>query len=122
MRRLCIGLYRDAARMGLAHCVRPGRICFYYIQRDVYRLIEWRALVIRRSILHVLLCPPTCLAGLAYFPMPFYLNGVMVQVELLAGMPLCRGHGVADQPHHTLLPPVGVATCILGNSWRGVRV
>ena len=54
--------------------------------------------------------------------MPFYLNGVGVQAELLAGMSLCRGHGVADQPHHTLLPLVGVATCILGNSWRGVRV
>ena len=54
--------------------------------------------------------------------MPFYLNGVGVQAELLAGMPLYRGHEVADQPRHTLLPPVGVATCILGNSWRGVRV
>ena len=54
--------------------------------------------------------------------MRFYLNGVGVQAELLAGMPLYRGHEVADQPRHTLLPPVGVATCILGNSWRGIRV
>ena len=54
--------------------------------------------------------------------MPFYLNGVGVQAELLVGMLLCRGHGVADQPHYMLLPLVGVATCILGNSWRGVRV
>ena len=54
--------------------------------------------------------------------MPFYLNGVGVQAELLAGMPLYRGHEVAGQPRHTLLPPVGVATCTLGNSWRGVRV
>ena len=54
--------------------------------------------------------------------MPFYLNGVRVQAELLAGMPLYRGHEVADQPRHTLLPPVGVATCILGKSSRGVRV
>ena len=54
--------------------------------------------------------------------MPFYLNGVGVQAELLAGMPLYRGHEVADQPRHTLLPPVGVATCILGNSWRGIQV
>ena len=53
--------------------------------------------------------------------MPFYLNGVGVQAEPLAGMPLCRGHEVADRPRHTLLPPVGVATCILGNSWRGAR-
>ena len=54
--------------------------------------------------------------------MPFYLNGVGVQAELLAGIPLCRGHEVAGQPRHMLLPLVGVATCILGNSWRGVRV
>ena len=54
--------------------------------------------------------------------MPVYLNGVGVQAELLAGMPLYRGYEVADQPHHTLLPLVGVATCILGNSWRGARV
>ena len=54
--------------------------------------------------------------------MPFYLNGVGVQVEFLAGMPLYRGHEVADQPRDRLLPPVGVATCILGNSWRGARV
>ena len=78
--------------------------------------------MIRRSILHVLLCHPIRLAGLACFPMFFYLNGVRVQAELLAGMPLYRGHEVADQPRHTLLPPVGVATCILGNSWRGVQV
>ena len=77
--------------------------------------------MIRRLILHVLLCPIR-LAGLAYFPMPFYLNGVGVQAEFLAGMPLYRGHEVADQPRHTLLPPVEVATCILGNSWRGARV
>ena len=54
--------------------------------------------------------------------MPFYLNGVGVRAEFLAGMPLYRGHEVAGQPRHTLLPLVGVATCILGNSWRGVRV
>ena len=52
-----------------------------------------------------------------------------MRAELLAEMPLCRGHEVADQPRHTLEmlvlmlpPPVGVATCALGNSWRGVRV
>ena len=78
--------------------------------------------MIRRLILHALLCPPICLAGLAYLPMPFYLNGVGVQAEFLAGMPLYRGHEVADQPYHTLLPPVEVVTCALGNSWRGARV
>ena len=78
--------------------------------------------MIRRSTLHILLCPPIRLTGLVYFPMPFYLNGVVVQAELLDGMPLCHGHEVADQPRHTLLRPVRVATCILGNSWRGVRV
>ena len=105
--------------MGLARCVRPGRICFYCIPRDVYRLAEWCALVIRRSILHALLCPPICLAGLAYLPMPFYLNGVGVLTEFLAGMPLYRGHEVADQPYHTLPPLVRVVTRALGNSWRG---
>ena len=54
--------------------------------------------------------------------MPFYLNGVGVEAEFLAGMPLYHGHEVADQPYHTLLPLVGVATCTLGNSWRGARV
>ena len=78
--------------------------------------------MIRRSILHVLLCPPIRLVGLAYFPMPFYLDGIGVEAELLAGMPLYRGHEVADQPYHTLLPPVGVVTCALGNSWRDGRL
>ena len=59
--------------------------------------------MICRSILHVFLCPPIRLVGLAYFPMPFYLNGVGVLAELLAGMPLYCGHKVADQPRHTLL-------------------
>ena len=54
--------------------------------------------------------------------MPFYLNGIGVQAELLAGMPLYHGHEVADQRRCTLLPLVWVATCILGNTWRGVRV
>ena len=54
--------------------------------------------------------------------MPFYLNGVGVEAEFLAGMPLYRGHEVPGQPYHKLLPPVGVVTCILGNSWRGARV
>ena len=85
--------------------------------------------MIRRSILRVLLCPPIHLAGLVYFPMPFCLNGIGVRAGFLAGMPLCRGHEVANQPRHTLgmwvsvlPPPVGVATCTLGNSWRAVRV
>ena len=55
-------------------------------------------------------------------PCLFIVNGVGVEAELLAGMPLYRGHEVADQPYHTLLPPVGVVTCTLGNSWRGARV
>ena len=101
MRRLCTGLYRDAAPMSPARCARPGRIYFYCIRHDDYRLAWWRTLVIRRSILHVLLCPPVRLAGLAYFPMPFYLNGVGVQAELLAGMSLSCGHEVADQSRHT---------------------
>ena len=54
--------------------------------------------------------------------MPFYLNGVGVQAEFLVGMPLYRGHKVADQPYHTLLLPVGVVIYALGNSWRDDRV
>ena len=90
--------------MSLARCVRPGRIYFYCIRRDGYRLVYWRALVIRRSILRVFLCPPIRLAGLACFPVPchFYLSGVEVRAEFLAEMPLCRGHEVANQPRHTL--------------------
>ena len=108
--------------MGPARCVWPGRICFYCIRRDVYRLVEWCTLVIHRSILNALLCPPICLAGLAYLLMPFHLNGVGVEAELLAGLPLYRGHEVVDQPFHTLLPPVGEVTCALDNSWRDARV
>ena len=88
--------------MSLVRCVRPGWIYFYCIRRDVYRLVEWCALVIPRSILNALLCPPICLVGPAYLPMPFYLNGVGVEAKLLAEMPLCHGHEVADQPRHTL--------------------
>ena len=119
MRRLCTGLCRDATQMSLARCVRPGRTYFYCIPRDDCRLTWWRALMFRRSTLHALLCPPICLAGLAYLPMPFYLNSIGVEAEFLAGMPLYRGHEVADQPCHTLLPPVGVATWTWGNTWRG---
>ena len=58
--------------------------------------------MICRLILRALLCPPIRLAGLAYFPMPFCLNDVGVRAELLAEVPLCRSHEVADQPRHTL--------------------
>ena len=106
--------------MGLDRCVWPDRICFYCIRRDVYRLVEWCTLVIRRSILNALPCPPICLAGLAYLPMPFYLNGVGVEAELLAVMSLCRGHEVADQPYHMLLPHrTEVAIYVLGSFWLG---
>ena len=54
--------------------------------------------------------------------MPFYLNGVGVEAELLAGMPLYRGHEVADQLFHMLLPLVGEVTYALDNSWRDARV
>ena len=54
--------------------------------------------------------------------MPFRLNDVGVQAEFLAEMPLYHSHELADQPRHTLLPPVKVATYTLGNSWRGTQV
>ena len=94
MRRLCTGLYHDVAQISFGCCVRPDQT--YCIRRDGYRLVSWGARTIRRSILHVLLCPPIRLTGLTYFLMPFYLNGVGVQAELLAGMPLYRDHEVAD--------------------------
>ena len=40
---------------------------------------------------------------MAYLPMPFYMNGIRVEAEFLAGMRLYRGHEVADQLHHTLV-------------------
>ena len=53
----------------------------------------------------------------------------MVRLEWRAERPLCRGHGVADQPHHALVvwaltppPRVEVATCALGNFWFCARV
>ena len=85
----------------------------------------------RRSILYVLLCFPIRLAGPACYPGPRYfcLTGDGVRAGLRPDMLLCLGHEVVGQPHHTLgvwalmLPPqVGVATCILGNFWLGVRV
>ena len=52
-----------------------------------------------------------------------------MQAGLQAEMTLWLGHAVAGQPHRTLvmeasmLPSRGeVATCVLGNSWRGARV
>ena len=117
--------------MSFDYCVWPDRICFYCIRRDVCRLTEWCALVIRRSILHVLPCCPIRLAGPVCCPGPWYfcLSGDGVQVELQAETPLWLGHEVAGQPHRKLvnevsmLPPRGeVATCALGSSWRGVRV
>ena len=120
VRRLCIGRYHDVAPMSFVYCVRPCRICGW---RDGYRLEPWGAHAIRRSILFALPCPPICLAGLARFPVPWYfLSGAGVRLELRAERPLYRGHEVADQPRHTLLPPVRIATCILGNSWRGAQV
>src|SRR3954469_10481684 len=114
--------------MSFVYCVRPGRI--YCIRRDDYRLVSWGAHAIRRSILFALPCPPTYLAGLAHFPVPWYfLSDAGVRLEWRAERPLCRGREVASLPHHApvmygyVLPPlIGVATCALGSSWRGVRV
>ena len=117
--------------MSLIRCVRPGRIYFYCIRRDDHHHALGRDPVIRRSILYVLLCFPIRLAGPACCPGPWYfcLSGGGVRAGLRADMPLCLGHEVVDQPHHTLVvwglmlrPRVGVATCALGNSWLGDRV
>ena len=115
VRRLFIGLYHDVPPMNFVYCVRPRRICG---RRDGYRLGLWGAHAIRRSILFALPCPPTYLAGPVHFPVPWY----GVRLEWRAERPLCRGHEVAGRPHQVLPPLIGVATCALGSSWRGVRV
>ena len=100
--RLYIGRYHDIAPMSFVYCVRPGRI--FHIRRDGYRHMSWGTHAIHRSILFVLPCPPICLAGLASFPVPWYfLSGAGVRLELMAERLLCRGHGVASRPHHTLV-------------------
>ena len=115
VRHLYTGLYRDVAPMSLVYCVLPRRICG---RRDGYRLEPWGAHAIRRSILFALPCPPIYLAGQAHFPVPWY----GVRLEWRAERPLCRDHEVAGRPHQVLPPLIGVATCALGSSWRGVRV
>ena len=126
VRRLCIGLYHDAAQTSFVYCVRPGRI--YCIRRDEYRLVPWGTHVIRRSILFALPCPPIYLTGLAHFPMPWwFLSGAGVWLGCSFDRPLGRGHEVAGLPCHALvmqvLPPlIGVVTCVSASSWRGVRV
>ena len=87
--------------------------------------------MIRRSILHVLLCFPIRLAGPACYPGPWYfcLTGGGVRAGLRADTPLCLGHEVAAQPHRALVvwvlmppPRVEVVTCAWGNFWFGARV
>ena len=71
---------------------------------EQHRHVLWRAPVIRRSILHVLLCYPIYLAGPACYPGPWYFcsTGDGVRAGIRPDMPLCLGHEVAGQPHHTL--------------------
>ena len=101
--------------MSFVYYVRPCRICG---RRDGYRLESLGAHAIRRSILFALPCPPTYLVSLAHIPVPWY----GVRLEWRAERPLCRGHEVAGRPHQVLPPLIGVATCALGSSWRGIRV
>src|SRR4051812_11602938 len=107
--------------MSFLCCVRPYQICC--IRRDGYRLKSWGAHAIHRSMLFALPRPPIYRAGLAHFPVPWYvLSGAGVRLEWRAERPLCRGHEVAGRPYHVLvmqvsmLPPlIGVATCALGS-------
>ena len=124
MRRLYAGLYHDAVHMSLVCCIRPSRIYLWCIRRDDHRPMLARTPVTRILTSQVLPCCPIRLAGPACCPghWCFCLTGDGVRDGLRADMPLCLGHEVADQPHHTLLPLVEVATCVLGNSWRGTRV
>ena len=121
VRRLCIGLHHDAAQTSFVYCVRPDRI--YCIRHDEYRLMPWGTHVIRRSILFALPYSLICLAGLLRLPALWYFSsGAGVRLEWRAERPLCRDHEVVGQPHQVLPPLIGVATCALGSSWRGVRV
>ena len=115
VRRLCTGLYHDVAPVSLVYCVRPCRICG---RRDGCRLEPWGAHAIRRSILFALPYPPTYLVSPVHIPVSWY----GVRLEWRAERPLYRGHEVAGRPHQMLPPLIGVATCALGSSWRGVRV
>ena len=115
VRRLCTGRYHDVAPMSFVYCVRPCRICG---RHDGYRLKPWDAHAIHRSIVFALPCPPTCLVSPAHIPVPWY----GVRLGWRAMRPLCRGHEVACRPCRVLPPLIGVVTCALGSTWRGVRV
>ena len=74
------------------------------LYHDGYRLMSWGTHAICRSILFALPCPPTSLAGLAHFPVPWYfLSDAGVRLEWRAERPLYRGREVADQPPHALV-------------------
>ena len=128
MRRLCIEQYHDVAQGSVVCCVRPGRSCC--IRRDGIRRGSWGAHVIRRWIWIALLCPPIYLASPARSLLASYFwSDAGVRSWWRAWMPLCRDHGVVGRPYCALvmkvcmLPPlIGGATCVLGSSWRGVRV
>ena len=128
MRRPCIEQYRDAARGSAVCCVRPDRSdCIW---RDGIRHGSWGTLVIRRWIWIALLCPPIYLASPARSLLASHFwSGARVRSWWRAWMPLCPDHGVVGRPYCVLvmkvcmLPPlIGGATCVLGSSWRGVRV
>ena len=97
MRRLCAGLCHEAVRTSLVCCVRPGRICFWYIRHDGRRRVLRRAPVKRRSILVVLRRYPVYRAGPKYCPGPWCI-GVGVRAGIRADMPFYPGRGVAGQP------------------------
>ena len=102
VRRLCTGLYHEVAYISFVCPVRSGRI--FHIRRDGYRDVSWSAHTIRRSTLFAWPCPPICLAGLARFPVPWYiLSGAGVRLEWMAERPLCRDHEVAGRPRPALV-------------------
>ena len=128
MRRLYIEQYHDAAQESVVCCVRPGR--GYCIRRDGIRRGSWGALVIRRWIWIVLLCPPIRLASPARSLLASHFwSDAGVRSWWRAWMPLCRDHGVVGRPYCALvmkvcmlLPLIRGATCVLGSSWKDVRV
>ena len=105
MRRLYAGLRRDVVQMRLVYCIWLGQVFVYCIRRDGHRRAMWRTPMIRRSILTVLLCFLTRLAGHACSPRPscFYLFGDGMWARVRANTPLYLGYEAADRPHPALV-------------------
>ena len=117
--------------MGLARCVRPGRIYFYCIHRDSRRRMLGRAPAIHRSIWSSLLYFLSHATGHVCIPelLCFFLFGEVVPAGAQAELPFYLGRAVVGQPYYALVVPapvprhqIEVAICASGNFLLGVRV